>query len=170
MYEWVRPKILIPMHGEPRHLRAHVEFAKLQGIPETLLLQDLKIARLTPGQAEIIDEAPGGRLHLDGKLIVDSEDGPARERRKLAMSGIIFVSVLMNDKGELQDLVLEADGVPATLPAQLEELAEEAFAAMPRARRKDENVVAETLRTAIRRACDNLWGKKPICRVVVMRV
>ncbi len=170
MYEWVRPKILIPMHGEPRHLRAHIEFAKLQGIPETLLLQDMKIARLTPGQAEIIDEAPGGRLHLDGKLIVDSEDGPARERRKLAMSGIIFVSVLMNDNGELQDLVLEADGVPATLPAHLEELAEEAFTAMPRARRKDENVVAETLRTAIRRACDNLWGKKPICKVVVMRV
>ena len=169
MYEWVRPKILIPMHGEPRHLRAHVEFAKAQGIPETLLLQDLKIARLKPGQAEIIDEAPGGRLHLDGKLIVDSEDGPARERRKLAMSGIIFVSVLMNDKGDLQDLVLEADGVPATLPQELEELAEDAFTAMPRARRKDDNVVAETIRTAIRRACDNTWGKKPVCKVIVHR-
>ena len=169
MYEWVRPKILIPMHGEPRHLRAHVEFAKAQGIPETLLLQDLKIARLKPGQAEIIDEAPGGRLHLDGKLIVDSEDGPARDRRKLAMSGIIFVSVLMNDKGDLQDLVLEADGVPATLPQELEELAEDAFTAMPRARRKDDNVVAETIRTAIRRACDNTWGKKPVCKVIVHR-
>ena len=169
MYEWVRPKILVPMHGEPRHLRAHVEFAKAHGIPETLLLQDLKIARLKPGHAEIIDEAPGGRLHLDGKLIVESEDGPARERRKLAMSGIIFVSVLMNDKGDLQDLVLEADGVPATLPQELEELAEEAFTSMPRARRKDDNVVAETLRTAIRRACDNAWGKKPVCKVVVHR-
>ena len=169
MYEWLRPKILIPMHGEPRHLRAHAEFAKANGIPETVLLQDLKIARLKPGQAEIIDEAPGGRLHLDGKLIVESEDGPARERRKLAISGIIFVSVLMNDKGELQDLVLEADGVPATLPQELEELAETAFTAMPRARRKDDNVVAETIRTAIRRACDNMWGKKPVCRVIIHR-
>ena len=71
------------MHGEPRHLRAHAQFAKAQGIPETIQLEDMKIARLKPGQAEIIDEAPGGRLHLDGKLIVDSEDGPAKERRKL---------------------------------------------------------------------------------------
>ena len=170
MYEWVKPKILVPMHGEPRHLRAHAQFAKAQGIPETILLEDMKIARLKPGQAEIIDEAPGGRLHLDGKLIVDSEDGPAKERRKLSFSGIIFVSVLMNDRGDLQDLVLEADGVPATLPQELEDLAEEAFTAMPRARRKDDNVVAETIRTAIRRACDNTWGKKPVCRVVVHRI
>ncbi|MEP6828653.1 MAG: ribonuclease J [Aestuariivirga sp.] len=170
MYEWVRPKILVPMHGEPRHLRAHVQFAKAQGIPETILLEDMKIARLKPGHAVIIDEAPGGRLHLDGKLIVDSDDGPAKERRKLSFSGIIFVSVLMNDKGDLQDLVLEADGVPASLPQELEELAEEAFTAMPRARRKDDNVVAETLRTAIRRACDSEWGKKPVCKVVVHRV
>ena len=170
MYEWLQPKILVPMHGEPRHLRAHAQFAKAQGIPETILLEDMKIARLKPGQAEIIDEAPGGRLHLDGKLIVDSEDGPAKERRKLSFSGIIFVSVLMNDKGDLQDLVLEANGVPASLPQELEERAEEAFTAMPRARRKDDNVVAETLRTAIRRACDNEWGKKPVCKVVVHRV
>ena len=104
------------------------------------------------------------------RCFVDSEDGPAKERRKLSFSGIIFVSVLMNEKGDLQDLVLEADGVPASLPQELEERAEEAFTAMPRARRKDDNVVAETIRTAIRRACDNEWGKKPVCKVVVHRV
>ena len=169
MYEWVRPKILVPMHGEARHLVAHIAFAKAHGIPETLLLEDLKIARLKPGEAEIIDEAPGGRLHLDGNLIVDSEDGPARARRKLATAGIIFISVQMNDKGDLQDLVLEADGIPPSLPQELEEVAEDAFTAMPRARRKDDNVVAEVIRTAIRRACDNAWGKKPVCKVVIHR-
>ncbi len=170
MYEWVRPKILVPMHGEPRHLRAHVNFAKACGISETLMLEDLKIARLKPGMAEIIDEAPGGRLHLDGKLIVDSEDGPARQRRKLSFAGIIFVSVLMNEKGDLQDLALEADGLPAALPEELEERAEEAFTAMPRARRKDNGNVQEAVRTALRRFCDEAWGKKPICKVVVHRV
>jgi len=167
MYEWVRPKILVPMHGEARHLAAHIAFAKAQGIPETLLLEDLKIARLKPGEAEIIDEAPGGRLHLDGKLIVDSEDGPAKQRRKLSFSGVVFVSVLMNDKSDLLDLVLEADGLPPALPQELEELAEDAFTSMPRARRKDTGAVSEAIRNAVRRACDNAWGKKPVCKVVV---
>jgi len=167
MYEWVKPKILVPMHGEMRHLVAHISFAKTLGIPETILLEDCKIARLKPGEAAIIDEAPGGRLHLDGKLIVDSVDGPAKQRRKLSFSGIVFVSLLMNDKGELEDLVLEADGLPPALPQELEELADEAFRSMPRARRRDANVVSETIRNAIRRACDNTWGKKPVCKVVV---
>lgn len=169
MYEWVRPKILVPMHGEARHLAAHIAFAKANGIPETLLLEDYKIARLKPGQAEIIDEAPGGRLHLDGKLIVDSEDGPSKQRRKLSFSGIVFVSLLINEKGDLEDLVLEADGLPAALPKDLEDLADQAFTAMPRAKRKDDATVSEAVRTAIRRACDNVWGKKPVCKVVVHR-
>ena len=75
----------------------------------------------------------------------------------------------MNEKGDLEDLVLEADGLPPSLPDELEDLAEEAFIAMPRARRKDDNMVAEALRNAIRRACDNVWGKKPVCKVVVHR-
>jgi ribonuclease J len=169
MYDWVKPKILVPMHGEPRHLRAHANFAKAQGIGETLILEDFKIARLKPGQAEIIDEAPGGRLHLDGKIIVPAEDGPARQRRKLSFSGAVFVSVLMNAKLDLQDLTLIADGLPNGLDEELEAVAEEAFTAMPRARRKDPATVEETIRTAIRRACDNVWGKKPVCKVVVMQ-
>ena len=167
MYEWLRPKILVPMHGEPRHLRAHVNFAKANGIPETILLEDFKIARLKPGSAEIIDEAPGGRLHLDGKLIVPGEDGPARQRRKLSFSGAVFVSVLMNARLDLQDITLIADGLPHGLDEELETLAEAAFTAMPRARRKDAATVEETLRTAVRRACDNIWGKKPVCKVIV---
>ena len=169
MYEWVKPKILVPMHGEPRHLRAHVKFARANGIPETIMLEDLKIARLKPGEAGIIDEAPGGRLHLDGKLIVESVDGPAGQRRKLSFAGIVFVSVLIDDKLNLADFNLLATGVPERILDELEELAEDAFTGMPRARRKDDNTVEETLRNAIRRACDDLWGKKPVCKVVVSR-
>ena len=170
MYEWVKPKILVPMHGEPRHLRAHVNFAKANGIPETIMLEDFKIARLKPGAAEVIDEAPGGRLHLDGKLIVPSEDGPARQRRKLSFAGIIFVSLLINDKQDLVDMTFIADGLPPSLDDELAEVAEEAFTAMPRGRRKDDGTVSEAIRTSLRRACDNIWGKKPVCKVVVNRV
>jgi ribonuclease J len=171
MYEWVRPRIMVPMHGEPRHLRAHANFAKSKGIKETLILEDLKIARLCPGPAQIIDEAPGGRLHLDGKLIVDSVDGPAKFRRKLSFAGIVFMTVVINEKFELaDDIVLLADGIPEDLEEDLVEAAEKAFDSMPRARRKDYATVEETLRTSVRREADAIWGKKPVCKVVVVRI
>ena len=169
MYDWVKPKVLVPMHGEPRHLRAHMNFALAHGIPEVVMLEDLKIARLKPGEAGVIDEAPGGRLHLDGKLIVDGEDGPARIRRKLSFAGVLFVSLLMDEKGDLQDLTLHSEGVPPGLAGELQEVAENAFVSMPRARRKDDATVEETIRTSLRRACDEAWGKKPICKVSVFR-
>ena len=171
IYQYVRPRALVPMHGEPRHLLAHAKFAKSKGIKETLILEDLKIARLCPGPVEIIDEAPGGRLHLDGKLIVDSEDGPARMRRKLSFAGIVFLTAVVNEKGELDDdIVLLSDGIPEGIDEDLAEAAEKAFDSMPRARRKDDSKVTETLRNAVRREADNIWGKKPVCKVVLVRV
>ena len=171
MYEWVRPRIVVPMHGEPRHLRAHANFAKANGIKETLILEDLKIARLCPGPAEIIDEAPGGRLHVDGKLIVDSADGPAKHRRKLSFAGIVFATVVISAKLDLaEDMVVIADGIPEGLDEDFAEAAETAFDSMPRAKRKDDATVEEVVRTAIRREADNIWGKKPVCKVVVVRV
>jgi ribonuclease J len=171
MYQYIRPRVVVPMHGEPRHLRAHANFAKSKGIKETLILEDLKIARLCPGVAEIIDEAPGGRLHLDGKLIVDSQDGPAKMRRKLSFAGIVFLSVVVTEKGELDDdIVLLADGIPEGIEEDLAEAAEKAFDNMPKAKRKDDNIVEEVLRIAVRREADQIWGKKPICKVVVVRV
>jgi ribonuclease J len=171
MYEWVRPRVLVPMHGEPRHLRAHANFAKAHGISDTLILEDLKVARLCPGPAEIIDEAPGGRLHVDGKLIVDSADGPAKHRRKLSFAGIVFATVVITEKFELaEDMVVLTDGVPEGLDVDFAEAAEKAFDSIPRAKRKDDGTVEETIRNAIRREADNIWGKKPVCKVVVVRV
>ena len=171
LYEWVRPKALIPMHGEPRHLRAHREFAYAQGIRDVLVPRDGHITRLAPGPLEHIDEAHCGRLHVDGRLIVPSADGPARQRRKLSFAGIIFVSVVLNGKQELATgIEIITDGLPMGLDADLMEAAEKAFGSTPKPRRKDINVVAETIRTAVRRAADIAWGKKPIVKVAVAQV
>ncbi|HUR42794.1 MAG TPA: ribonuclease J, partial [Aestuariivirga sp.] len=84
LYEWVKPRAVIPMHGEPRHLRAQAKFAASCGIAETLIPRDGHIAKLCPGPVQNVDEAHAGRLHVDGRLIVPAEDGPARQRRKLS--------------------------------------------------------------------------------------
>jgi ribonuclease J len=171
LYEWVKPGALIPMHGEPRHLRAHRDFAHAKGIREVLIPRDGRILRLCPGAPEEIDEAHFGRLHVDGRLIVPGEDGPAKQRRKLAYVGIVFVSVVVNARQDLAaGIELIADGLPMGLEDELIEAAEKAFGSTPKPRRKDRAALAETLRTAIRRAADITWGKKPIVKVSVVEV
>ena len=171
LYDWVRPKALIPMHGEPRHLRAHRLFAESKGIRDVLIPRDGTIIRLAPGPLEDIDEAPCGRLHVDGRLIVPSDDGPAKQRRKLSFVGIAFVSVVIDGKAELAaDIELITDGIPFGLEGELLDAAERAFGSTPKPRRKDANQLAETIRTSVRRAADQMWGKKPIVKVSVAKV
>jgi ribonuclease J len=171
MYSWLKPRALVPMHGEPRHLYAHANFAKANGIAETLILEDGALARLCPGPLANIDEIAGGVLHVDGKIIVPGEDGPAKQRRKLSAVGVIFVTAVIDEKLQLaDDLIILLDGVPAGIKDDLEDAAETAFDGMPKPRRKDDAIVAETLRTSIRRTAEQIWGKKPICKVVVVRV
>ncbi len=171
MYDLVKPRAVIPMHGEPRHMRAHAKFAAACGVRETLLLEDGKIARLAPGPVAIIDEAPAGVLHVDGKLIVPGVDGPARQRRKLSQVGLVVATVLIDDKLALaEDVDVILDGVPEGLADALAEAAERAFSAMPKPRRKDDDIVEESVRTGMRREADRQWGKKPVCKVIVVRV
>ena len=171
LYKWLKPAALVPMHGEPRHLRAQALFAKSCEIEEVVIPRDGHIMRLCPGPAQIVDEAHAGRLHVDGRLIVPAEDGPARQRRKLSFVGAVFVTVPVNGKLDLAgDIQLITDGVPAGLDEELLKAAEQAFASTPRPRRKDDAQVAETVRTAVRRAAEAAWGKKPIAKVAVVRV
>ncbi|MGH6854012.1 MAG: ribonuclease J [Aestuariivirga sp.] len=171
LYDWLRPRAVIPMHGEPRHLRAQAKFAESCGIAETLIPRDGHIARLSPGPVQNVDEAHAGRLHVDGRLIVPGEDGPARQRRKLSFVGTVFVTMAIDAKLQLaSDIQIITDGVPAGLKEEMLEAADQAFGSMPKPRRKEDAQVIETIRTSVRRAADQVWGKKPITKVAVVRV
>ena len=171
LYNLLKPRALVPMHGEPRHLYAHAKFAKKHGIKDTLILEDGKISRLCPGPLEVVDEVSCGVLHVDGKLIVPGQDGPAKQRRKLSHVGIIIASVLIDDHLALaEDVEISIDGVPAGFEEELSIAAEKAFESMGKPRRKDTATVEETVRVAIRRCAEMTWGKKPIVKVIVTRV
>ena len=116
MYGWVKPRIAIPMHGEARHLSEHAKLARAAGVNEVLDVRNGDMVRLAPGAAEIVDEAPVGRLFRDGDLLVPSDDGPVRERRSLAFAGIVVVALARSGAGEVvADAEIALDGVP-TLP------------------------------------------------------
>ena len=174
MYGWIRPQIVVPMHGEARHLMANAELARSLGVGEVVPAFNGEMVRLAPGPARKIDDVPVGRLFRDGNLLVPEGEGPVRERRKLASVGIVVASVVLSRKGELvSDPIVELDGVPIE-DAEGESMLDIAYDALegtlksiPPARRRDPDLVEEALRKSLRAVINQAWGKKPICKVMV---
>ena len=173
MYRWMRPKIVVPMHGETRHLKAQAELARDMGIKTVFPLTDGEILRLAPDPA-VIDDAPVGRLFRDGRLLVPETDGPVRERRKLSIVGVVLVSLVLSRKGAvLADPQAVIDGVPAQnadgddmLDIVLDAV-DGTLRSIPPQNRKNPESIAESVRRAVRAAVNEAWGKKPICKVLV---
>ena len=177
MIGWVRPKILIPAHGEALHLSEHAELARRAGVPQVLLCRNGDLVRLAPGKAEIIDEIPSGRLYKDGALLVDAEARTVSARRRMSFAGVISVALALSEKGALiADPELELIGIPETdasgssMGDVVREAIEEAFESLPKPRRRDADSVAEAVRRAVRGAVAERWNKKPICHVHVLVV
>ena len=176
MYEWVRPRIGVPVHGEAAHLVAQGSLMSMSGIPEVAQIRDGDMLRLWPGAAEIIDQVPFGRVFKDGKLVGTDEAMGIRERRKLSFAGHVAVNVVLDDKYELSgdpDLVAigvaEADAGGEALEELMLDAAIGAVDSIPRARRKDLDLVQEAVRRAVRGAANEAWGKKPLVTVFVTR-
>jgi ribonuclease J len=176
MYEWVRPKIGVPVHGEAAHLVAQGSLMATSGIPEVAQVRNGDMLRLAPGPAEIIDQVPFGRIYKDGKLVGTDEVVGIRDRRKLSFAGHVAVNVVLDDKYELAgdpDLVAIGVALADASGEQLEDLmldaAIGAVESIPRARRKDLDLVSEAVRRAVRGAANEAWGKKPLVTVFVTR-
>ncbi len=174
IYEWTKPKTLVPMHGEARHLEEQGRYALSLGVPAVAQTRNGKMLRFLPGPVQIIDEVPSGRLFRDGNLIVGDDDGPVRERRRLSFAGIVVVSLVVGKNGELAaDPQVILDGVPAedaegsSIAEIILDEVEGALASLPKGKRRDLAVVQEAARRATRSAIGNAWGKKPICKVML---
>lgn len=174
LYGWLKPQVLIPVHGEPFHLAQHACFAKEQGIPEVVKGRNGDVFRLAPGPAEIIDEAPVGVLYKDGNLIAEPALSGTQERRKLSFAGCVVGHVVLDHRGELAaDPSITLFGLPAAdadgdpFVEILQDAAMEALDGIPRPRRRDRELVAKAVRRAIRSLTAQRWGKKPLCRVDV---
>jgi ribonuclease J len=177
MIAWVRPKILIPAHGEALHLNEHAELGRRAGVPHVLVCRNGDLVRLAQDGAQIIDEVPSGRLYKDGSLLINAEAKTVAARRRLSFSGIVTVALALSEKGVLvADPEIELIGIPETDAggASMAEIArdavEEAFESMPKPRRRDADAVAEAVRRAVRGAIAQRWNKKPICHVHVLEV
>ena len=171
MYRWTRPQIAIPVHGEPRHLAEHARLARSLQVPQAIVPENGQLIRLAPGRAGVIDEVPSGRVHMDGRVLIEEGMGLARHRRALSFAGMIAITVVLDGKGRLAaDPVVIADGIPDPVQdAVRNALAEPIRRHNPR-RDGDGHDLKESLRRAARRAAEDAWGKKPVTKVEVVQI
>src|SRR5262245_37364482 len=170
MISWVRPQILLPVHGEPLHMAEHAALGRRLGVGKVVLCRDGELIRLAPGDPGMIDEVPAGRIYKDGSLLVSAEERTVADRRRLGFAGIVSVALALSERGELvDDPAVTLTGIPA-LDAQgrsMEDVAYdaavEAFESMPRAWRRYPEAVAEAVRRGVRAALSSAWNTKPTC-------
>ena len=175
MYRLTRPSYLVPMHGEPRHLESHAAFAEAHGIMAVRRVRDGRLFHLGPNDPHVIDEdVPVGRLYRDGNIVLQPGDPAIIERKRLSWNGHVAVSVVMHRNGEIAaEPAVAVTGLPSR-DAKGSDMAERALGAVynavesiPRPRRKDRELVRDAIARSIRAEMKKIWGKKPVCSVLV---
>ncbi len=177
MLRWVRPQIVLPVHGEALHLSEHAALARRVGVPKVLICQDGDMVRLAPEGPTVIDEVPAGRLYKDGRILVDAQARTIPDRKRLGFAGIVSVALAVTEQGELAaDPEIVLSGIPETNAAgeSLNEIVydavEKTFDSLPRARRRDADAIADSVTKAVRGTIAREWNKKPMCHVHVLTV
>ncbi|MEM6651299.1 MAG: ribonuclease J [Pseudomonadota bacterium] len=178
MYQWVRPQIAVPVHGERRHIVEHAAYARSLQVREAVTPRNGELIRLAPGPAKTIDTVPNGRLYLDGHQLVPAESEGIRERRALANWGYVSVAIAIDEDGDIVDGPIlsakglsEPDGSAADESLiEVDDAAEAAVKDLKRRKRFDDDEVERALSRAVKRACERTFGRKPIVDVSVLRV
>ena len=171
MYKYIRPEILVPVHGETRHLREQARFAAAEGIPRPVVQENGDIIRLAPKGPQKVGNARVGRLVLDGDVILSADGSTIGERRKMGINGLITVALALDGRGQLLgDPLVRPFGIPVE-EDRGDFLVDAADSA---ARAFSPGVPEEKMREAVRlavRRCATLWtGKKPMVDVTVLRL
>ena len=173
LYRLVKPKYCVPVHGEWRHMTAHAELAREEGI-QPILMEDGDILNLAPGTVEIVDSAPVGRLVLDENRLIPMKGEVMNARRRLLYNGVVVASLAVDRAGNLVGHPkLSAPGLldiddPETSVVVRD--FSEGLAELPAATRRDDSLLTEAVRSALRRVVSKRLKKRPQVDVHLLRV
>ena len=176
MYQMVRPRVAIPVHGEARHLVAHADLARECQVQQPLIIQNGDMVRLTPNGAAIVDEVPVGRLASDGKGLLPLSGNALKDRRRITLNGSAVATLVVDRQERLAappaiSLIglVEETAAGATLPYFRDAL-ECSFNELQAGQRRDDDAVREALRRALRRAINDRFGKRPLIEIHLVRI
>ena len=176
MYQWIRPQIAVPVHGEDVHLIRHQEFARQQGVPNPVRIRNGDVLQLAPDGPRVLETVPTGRFAIDGGRLVALDGDTLRARRQLMFNGHASVALVVDNAGIFwTEPRISLRGLPED-PATQDytkaaiEAASAAARGLSRTKAADDGELGEAVRRAVRRAIRNLCGKKPVTDVEVIRL
>lgn len=177
MYDWLRPTIAIPAHGEEMHLAEHFAFARERQVPHVVKARNGDIVLLAPGEPGVVGEAAHGRLLKDGNLLTKLDDEALRARQSLAFAGVVTIALAVTGKGDMAGTPdVLTSGLPArtrdgeAMDALVDSALFDTFDKLPRQRRRDADTVSTAIERAVRSAVGQAWGKRPSVHVLVVEV
>lgn len=174
VYQWVRPKIAVPVHGEVRHMIEHAALARACQVPETVVAPNGTLVRLAPGAAGIVDHVPSGRLARDGDGLVPLDGDSLRERRKLLWNGAAAATLVIDRRGRAvappKVSLRGIDDAEGELGEAIVAGLNEMLADLSGSERDDDARIEEAARQAVRRVVRAHLGKKPLTDVHIVRI
>ena len=176
MYNWIKPKCVIPVHGEHRHLIEHINFAKEMQVPHPVLVENGDIVKIFPGdKPKVYDKAPTGRLYLDGNISVHEQSKSIKDRKNLSSNGYLEVTILINSKGNIHDNpILSFRGLPINeedeFTYELEGEIEKITKSFKIGSRKQEHNLIDALKIACRKFTKEKIGKKPYTNINLVNI
>ena len=176
MYNWVKPKCIIPVHGEHRHMKEHVIFAKEMQVPKTLLIENGDIIKMLPGnQPSIIDKAPTGKLYLDGNFGVEVESKSIKDRKNLSTNGYLEITLIVTNNGKIKKPVISLKGVPESYENEnfifdMEDEIQSICKTFSINNKNQEKNLIETLKQNCRKIVRDKTGKKPFTNINIARI
>ena len=176
MYNWIRPQIAVPVHGEARHMIAHAKLARDCQVPQPIVTQNGSMVRLAPGRAEIIDEVFSDRLAIDGNRLVPMDSQAIKARRRMTHHGTAVATVVIDEHGDLiRDPVVTVNGVydeddDDEVECEVVDAVIATIEDMRAKQRRDDEFVSEMSRRAVRRCIRALCGKNPHTVIHLIRV
>ncbi|MTI09359.1 ribonuclease J [Curvivirga aplysinae] len=175
MYQWIRPDVAIPVHGELRHMMGHAQLAKNCQVPHGIVPRNGALIKITKDGADVIDEVPNGRLALDGNRITPLDSISLRDRRKMGWGGMIFATVVVDAKGRLYEAPkISVEGLLEDHEedefAELTDTVELTVKRLDRDERLNDKKISEAVRIALRRQINDICGKKPKAQVHLVRI
>jgi ribonuclease J len=177
MYNWVKPKSIIPVHGEHRHMMEHINFAKEMQVPYPVQIENGDIVQIYPGEEpHVIDKAPVGRMYVDGNISISEDSQSIKERKNLANNGYLEVIIIINNKGKvIKKPIFSFKGLPIESQNDdfifdLENEIKKTSRTFSLNNTKQENILIEELKKNCRKLVKEKTGKKPYTNINLVRV
>lgn len=175
MYAMARPQIAVPVHGEPRHLVEHARFAQSLQVPHGIVPRNGDLIRLAPGEPDVVEQVPAGRLAIDGDELIPIQGGTLQMRRKLAFNGSVTVSLAVDRDGLLlAPPQVSMAGVVNFEPDEVDaDIAEDIADAIDKLRpgpQREDAALEQVAQRAVRAYLKGLNGRKPVIQVHVLRL